>query len=414
MRSHRRSFRKSARWMAFVAAAAMLAPAWTTSASATDAPVLWAGDIQSPAGGPAPGVTVIAYARPPVERLEQGAPLVEVVRTVTDDAGHYTLRAAPTPAIQDNADEAGWITVMVFALSAQGMALSVDSIAWQPASDRSSAQTLAGAGRWVTDPAVREAPRTGRFSAAAAPDDATGLERPKVMALSAEGSQPASTDDTRFRAMAEGHSPEPGWCVADGSADRGVHRVAIGELHLNRDWGGLFEYTNTRTSSFTAGVSHDAKHWKAGGSVSTSKHTTFGQEQTIGSEGRERFWTYQADMVFKQFRWICNPGMPNVYTSYTLEPTEWTGGLWQEPVGGPAPCNGQYRHNVPSMTRAFRQKGQGVALEQSFSVVGFSGSTRAAFSDAVRNEWHNRVDRNRTLCGATGKLTGTTRVTSLA
>jgi hypothetical protein len=400
--------------MALVAASGILAPAWITPASATDTPVLWAGDIQSPAGGPAPGVTVIAYARPPVERLEQGAPLVEIVRTVTNDAGHYTLRAAPTPAMQDNADEAGWITVMVFALSAQGMALSVDSIAWQPASDRSSAQTLAGAGHWVTDPAVREAPQSGRFSATAAPDESTSHERPRVMALSAEGAEPASKDDTRSRAMSEGHSPEPGWCVANGSADRGVHRVAIGELHLNRDWGGLFEYTNTRTSSFTAGVSRDAKYWKAGGSVTTSKHTTFGQEQPIGTEGRERFWTYQADMVFKQFRWICNPGMPNAYTSYTLEPTKWTGSLWQEPIGRPAPCDGRFRHNVPSGGRAFRQKGQSVTLDGAFSVVGFSGAATSGFSDAVRNEWANALPHNRSLCGANGHLTDNTRVTSLA
>jgi hypothetical protein len=42
--------------------------------------------------------------------------------------------------------------------------------------------------------------------------------------------------------------------------DAGIHPVAVGELHLNAHWGGLFEYTNTRTTSFQAGVSHDGKH----------------------------------------------------------------------------------------------------------------------------------------------------------
>lgn len=416
MRSRRRSVGGTLRCVAVAAVGAFLAPAFTVPVSAGEPPVLWAGDVQTPSGGPAEGIEVIAYARPPVERLERGAPLVEVVRTVTDSAGHYTLRAAPTPEVADSTDEAGWLTVMVVALSADGMALSMDSIAWQPAGDAGTAQTLAGAGRWVTDPAAREStPRRGRYSAATATaegsNDRTAAERPKVMTLSAEGAQ---ASESTFRAMSEGHSPEGGWCAPDGSTDKGVSRVAIGELHLNRDWGGLFEYTNTRTSSFTVGVSHDGRRWKGGSSVTTSKHSSFGQEQSIASQATDRFWTYRADMRFKQFRWICRPGLPTVYTAYTLEPTQWTGGLWQETIGQPAGCDGKFLHNVPATTRAYRQKGQSVSLDGAFSVAGFTGSATSGFSDAVRNEWINNVGRNRTLCGARDHLTGNTRVTSLA
>ncbi|MGH9035151.1 MAG: hypothetical protein ACRD0O_05250, partial [Acidimicrobiia bacterium] len=196
-------------------------------------PLLWAGEIRNAAGQPSPA-ELVAYVRPPASRLTEGDTLVPLARATADPSGHFALRAAPNDAVRSYADPAGWVTVMVAAFSDDGgMTLAVDSVAWKPAG-----RTLSGddaAGHWVSSPAELFAP-AGYSAAVASPES----ERPGVLVLSASA---------RRRPMERRPvGPDPGWCVGPHkTTEVGDHWVPVGELHMNKDWGGLFEYTNTKT-----------------------------------------------------------------------------------------------------------------------------------------------------------------------
>ena len=60
-----------------------------------------------------------------------------------------------------------------------------------------------------------------------------------------------------------------------------------------------------------------------------------------------------------------------------------------------------------------RRASESTTLEQAISVIGFVGSTTTTVREGVVYGWHNHVDRERLLCGATDYLAGNTRVRSL-
>ena len=371
-------------------AGGLMSVASPASASGPD-PLLWSGTVRTPSGVAA-DAKVVAYARPPAKLLAVGGPpLVPLAQTTTDRAGHFALRAVPVPAMTALADDGGWISVMVAAITPAGIVLAVDSVAWDAATRR-----------WVTDPAQRFG--SGRQAPSG---DAPATERPAELVI------PTATAPTAIRAS-EGHSPDPGWCVGPlKSEDMGTSPVGVGEMHLNRSWGGYFNYSNTKTTSFQIGVSQDGAHWSVGGSSTMSHQSSAGQDVTFAPDTREHLYNWKAIMVFKRFTWRC--GMPgNWKNMQTLEPVDWTGFMDRPEGGVPPPCNPKYRGGVPGGQRFYRDKGSSQTLDGAISLLGFSGSTTATTSEAVQNRWDNSLSYRRDLCGSRNWLNDNTRIYSFA
>ncbi len=190
-------------------------------------PILWTGVVHRPAGLAAADTPVVAYARPPAVRLEEGDRLVAVAHDTTDGSGHFTLRASPGGHIGALADESGWVTFMVTAVSPAGMTMAVDSLAWKPDGDY-TARDLTAHGRWVTRPEDLFSPRA-RYSSQSVDDRRPMTEHPNVLTLTPGGRV--------FRAKAT--APDPS-CGLYESKDAGVHPVAVGEMFLHPRWGGDF------------------------------------------------------------------------------------------------------------------------------------------------------------------------------
>jgi len=348
-------------------------------------PVLWEGKILDPAGQPA-AAEVVALLRPPPEALVPGVPLVPLARTTTDNAGGFSLRSLPTPALTAMTGESGWLTVMLAAFTHDGMSMAVDSVAWH-------------GGRWITDPA--------ELASGAASDVTSTNQRPKVLTTVALRTPSGEDRD-------QGHAPKGvGSCWMTSAKGAGDHYVAVGELHLDRDWGGMFEYSQSRYSSFQIGVSHEGSGWSVGGSVSMAKNTKFEVPHDLPSEARERFWTWKAHMDFKRFGWGCNKGYPEVHHAATLEPVEWRGGLPPTEGGDLPTCNPEHKATFGPGAKPKRQVGSSVTLTGAITVPGFTGSMTSAFSESVVNQWINPTKRNRQLCGESDDLTKDTRVLSL-
>jgi hypothetical protein len=291
------------------------------------APVLWDGVLRAPDGEPAVG-DVVAYVRPPADRLQPGDQLTEVAQVRTDRSGRFVIRAVPSPTIRAAQDPSGWVNVMVFAFGQQGTALAVDSVAWRPDPGVHAQSADTSRGRWITSPSDLFAP-PGRFHAAEAPPTPE-TERPTNLVL--EGPPPAAV----HAMSAPGRSPTGRTCGLVRSRDMGIHPVAVGELHLRDTWGGLFEYTNTKSTSFQVGVSYGGRGWQVGGSDSMTATSTMAQEQTIPPAERDdaQLTTYRAELLFKQFDWRCN-SPTNMYRwedISTLQPVSWpNGGMRSRP-----------------------------------------------------------------------------------
>jgi hypothetical protein len=385
--------------LAALAALAVALAAVSPATATPSAPLLWAGEIRNAAGQPS-AAELVAYVRPPASRLSQGDALVPLARAKADSSGRFALRAAPNDAVRSYADPAGWVTVMVAAFSDDGgMTLAVDSVAWKPAG-----RTLSGddaAGRWVTSPAELFA-GPGYAATGSTPDQG---ERPDVLVL--------STGDRRRPMESRPVGPDPGWCVGPHrTTDAGDSWVSVGELHMNNYWGGLFEYTNTKSTSFQIGASIDGGRWSTAGSVSMDDSSSFSQETTIGSAGHERLHTYKALMKFKRFTWRCARG--EWHDAETIEPVDWTGDM-DVPVGGsPPPCNSKFIINAMPTSETKRRGGSGTTLSGAISVGPFSGSVTSSTSEVVRQEWHNPLPHGRKLCGSTNYPKERTRVYSFA
>lgn len=373
--------RLSSFFAAFVAAAGLIAVAPATQADVL--PVLWEGDVRTSAGQPTPA-EVVAFIRPPALELVPGAPLVPLARTTTDATGHFTLRSLPSEAFRLAQDDAGWVTIMVAAFSADRVTMAVDSIAWN-----------ADAVRWITHPAELVEPSN---------PVTTATERPTVLVV------PAAAP------TAQGDPPRGfGSCWLKGSRDEGVHPVEVGELHLHMQWGGKFKYTNTRTSSFQVGVAEKGHGWEVGGSVSWSRERGLTHEKhPIPARDNIQMFSYDADMIFKRFDWGCNKGYPDVSEVSTLEPVDWTGGMHQR-VGGPQPpCgNERYHSSVDPRTVVTRDEGSSMTLDGAISVLGFRGSMTSAISRSVVYTFDNTVWWERNLCGSSNYIVNETRVASL-
>ncbi|HKN39464.1 MAG TPA: hypothetical protein VJ456_10180 [Acidimicrobiia bacterium] len=375
---------------ACIVASGLMAVASPASATAED-PLLWSGTVRT-LTGVAAGANVVAYARPPARLLGVDGPaLVPLGHATTDAKGRFALRTVPTAAMTALADDAGWISVMVAAVTPEGVALAVDSVAWD-----------ATGRRWVSDPAERFG---GERHAASG--EAPSSERPAELII------PTVAAPTTIRA-AEGHSPDPGWCVGPlKSEDAGRSGVGVGEMHLNRNWGGYYNYTNTKTTSFQIGVSQDGAHWSVGGSSTMSHQSASGQEVTFAPDPREHLYTWKAIMIFKRFSWRC--GMPgNWKEMQTLEPVDWTGFMDRPEGGAPPACDPQYRGPIPGLQKFNRSSGSSQTLDGAISLLGFSGSTTATTSESVQYQWYNAVPRPRDLCGSRQFLTRNTRIYSFA
>jgi hypothetical protein len=372
-------------------------------------PVLWQGQVRTPAGNPGSGATVIAYARPPGVNLESGTSLAEVARTTADSSGQFTLRAAPSTTMQAAADAAGWVSVMVSAISPEGMAMAVDSVTWAPHPGYSAASADAPRGRWLTTPSEREAAsQGGQFRAtAAAPTAEVAKERPSVLRLS-KGIQ--DLDTPRF--AARGSSATSG-CGLYKKEDAGVRPTGIGELFLQAGWGGTFAYTNTRTTSFQIGLSDDGKAWGVGGSTTVSRQVQGRSHGEMAARSEFQRYAYSADMIFKRFTWTCGQDA-YFYSEQTVEPVDWTLGMHQDNVSLYPGCNPRFQTSVPAGHALDRDGGSSVTLQGAINVIGFTGAVTSTVSSNVGYSWQNTTPYERYVCGESDYLSHDTRAVTLA
>ncbi|MGH9000744.1 MAG: hypothetical protein ACRDY7_15300 [Acidimicrobiia bacterium] len=381
-------------------------------AAAPPAPVLWEGVVHGDDGQPAEA-EVVAYARPAGADLGTGNALVEIARTQTDGSGRYRLRSGHVDALRAVEDEDGWANVMVVAFGGDGdMSLAVDSVAWQPTGGSDGLRAASAAedrGRWVTTPAERElAPgRTRAFRAAAdqgEPPEAVAVERPAVMTLSPSG---------EMRVSAQGATVAPRIPMCAGpqkTKNMGVHPVDVGELHLNRDWTGKFEYRSTSSTSFQVGVHQDGKGWSVGGSTSSVADNW---SRTGNEHLTENMYRYAAEMIFERYAWRCEIASRWQWV-YTLEPARWIGGLPRTDGGTSPPCNPRYKSTVPPSGHHERVTGSSTTLSKAISVAGFTGSTTTTTGRSVYQYWKSQRNEQRYLCGSTRIITENTRVHSPA
>jgi hypothetical protein len=390
--------------VSLLAAMSGLVVGWPVAQAADAAPALWEGEIRTADGQPAHGAEVVAYARPPATQLQPGARLAPVARTTTDPSGHFTLRAEPTGVMRTVADEAGWATIMVTAHSREGMTLAIDSVAWKPEAGYSARSVGVAPGRWVTSPADLFATDRGYRTASAADEDpgaASEEERPSVLVLSPRGR------DRNFSAKGVTDG-----CGLSDSKDLGVKPVAVGELFLERAWGGTFNYTNTKTTSFQIGVSESGKDWRVGGSVSMTKQSTVQSLGKVNAAGGLQRLRWRADMIYKRFQWFCGDDTYN-YFMYTLEPTEWTGGMRQEDPFAMASCNRKFLSPVPPNRALRRDNGSSITLGGAIDVAGFNGSMTSTISASVTYIWDNEAGHQRDVCGSTNYVSKNTRALTL-
>ena len=382
------------------------------SADETAPPVLWAGEVRTQDGAVVDGAEVVAYARPPAALIKPGQELLEVARTTTDGSGHFVLRAWPDTAMSV-ADQAGWTTVMLTAFTSDGMSLAVDSVSFEPPTEFSAKSAVTPArrsGRWVTSPADRfSAPDSLRAMSAEEEAATNGAERPAVLVLDPAG----KPEPGRFSAMGSVPKARRG-CWKVGEKDLGVRPVKVGELHLNRHWGGNFTYTSTKTSSFQIGVSRSGDNWKLGGSVSLGDEISNEDGgPDFPARDSDTVYLWDAQMVFKHLSWGCG-GEMNYYFIDTVEPVLWTGGMWQYQGSAEPPCNERFRTPVGPKRHHIRKKGSSVTYNAGIGVAGFTGDVTSAVSQTVIYKWENTVDAHRFLCGSSAYVTEHTRVASLA
>ncbi|HEV3363543.1 MAG TPA: hypothetical protein VG795_05270, partial [Acidimicrobiia bacterium] len=127
----------------------------------------------------------------------------------------------------------------------------------------------------------------------------------------------------------------------------------------------------------------------------------------------DEIYMWDAQMVFKQLSWGCG-GEMNHYFIDTVEPVQWTGGMWQYAGTTEPPCNPNFRAAVGPKRHYIRKEGSSITFQAGIGVAGFSGDVTSAVSRTVTYKWDNTVDAHRFLCGSSAHLTRNTRVTSLA
>lgn len=375
------------RWLLVVATFGLLTVATPVALAADDAPVLWTGSIHSPSGGGAPA-DVTAYLQPPAEMEvgDQGTHLAPIASTTADPNGLFMLRAAYDDQIRAAEDRAGWISVLVVAMSADGMSMATDSVRFDHVHHR-----------WSTHPA--EAEPEGAMSAQATGPGAGTPDRPTVMTLHQSPAEP------RFHAMA---AKQRICYMKKDTREVGVTQVTVGELDLAQNWGGQFNYVDTKTSTFGIGFRYEGEGgWSAGGSSSFSREGGSESINPVAAEGYPRHNFYRADMMFSTFRMDCGGR-----TAYSLKPTMWTGGMRLE-MASAALCDHRYLTPVIGGSTFARQDGSSQTFSGAFSIAGFGGGATSVNSKSVRHAWSNGAPQTRNLCGVSDRITGDTRVVSL-
>ena len=361
----------------------------TPALAAEDAPVLWTGTIQSASGGGAPA-DVTAYLQPTADMTwgDQAVELTPVASTTADANGRFLLRARYDDRFRAAEDRTGWISVLVVAMTADGMSMATDSIRYDAVHER-----------WSTLPA--EAEPAGAIEAQGVGRDAPSTDRPAVMQLHPS---PAPAEP-RFQAMA---AKQRICYQKNDTREVGVTQVTVGELDLDHNWGGQFNYVDTNTSTVEVGFRYETEGvWSAGGSTSFSKEGGSESINPVDPAGSYRHHYYRADMVFSTFKMNCGGR-----TAYELKPTMWTGGMRLAPAPTMA-CQTKYKTPVTPNGSFVRQDGSSQTFSGSFSIVGFGGGATSVNSKSVRHEWKNASPHTRDLCGVSNRLTKDTRVVSL-
>lgn len=395
-------------WCSVVALALTFGISPVARADAPAAPVLWDSVLRSPDGQPTSG-EVVAYVRPPAAELQPGDQLVEIARVQTDDSGWFVVRAFPSPAFRAAQDPSGWVTVMLFAFSKDRVVLATDAVAWRPDPGfKAQSADSPAKGRWITSPTDLIAP-ADRFRAAEAPST-PDTERPESLTLDGKG-------ERAIQPLGAGAKPAHTNCGLMKSKDMGIHDVAVGELDLGDAWGGFFEYTNTKSTSFQTGVSYSGRGWQVGGSDSMTATSSLGQGKTITPALREepQLTTYKAELKFKRFEWRCTRNGYSWEDIATLQPVSWPNGGMRERVGGLGPtCGNDKRYFgtvVPGGTLT-RRNGSSITLDGAFSVVGFTAGVTSTVASGVGYQWKNDHPLHRAVCGSTDTLNRNTRVTT--
>ena len=356
------------RFAAFVLVAGTLV---AVPAGAGVGPVLWSGQVRDTGGAPS-AAEVIAYLRPAPDQLEPGDVLTPIARTTTDTFGRFTLRTPPTDSMLAVADP--WITVMVVAYAAGGMSLAVDSVAWR-------------SGRWITRPGELD---LGGIDLPGFPAE----ERPPVLVI-----QPPAART----AVPVAKPPPAGLCAMDKKKDLDPQYVRIGDLHLFTRWGGRFNYSDTKSTSFEVGWRPSGKNWSVAGTTSGSHSTGAEQGGDLPPEDSPNTWTYEVQTLFKLYTWRCK-GHDQEHTDSwgdveTVEATGWAGGV-KRYGGGPEPgCNRKFESAVPGGQHFTRTKGASSTYGGAISILGFSGSVTSAASNSVTWSWHNSIGIERNICG---------------
>jgi|GEM_PF-3053557 len=366
------------------------------------APTLWAGSLVG-ADGRQTQAEVVAYARPAGLGLDEGsAPLREIARTRTDSAGRYVLRTLHTEALRSAEDQDGWTNVMVAAFGDDGsFNLAFDSLSWVPAGGFSAAGADGPRGerngRWVTTPAARLAAEAGELRALST--DTTedpaevAKERPTTMVLSGHGEPRFTAQGVPWRKPADRN------CMALlESKDLDVQYTKIGEVHAERDWGGYFVYTTTRSSSFQVGVRQAGQAWSVGGSTSSMENS----RSTSTSDPNlppGHMYHFAADMKYGWYKWRCYGNGDRWYDAESVQPYTWKGGLHQTEGGDEPRCDPAHMSPVLPNGRHVREEKQSTTYEGGVSVAGFTGSVTTTVAQGVQTEWHNLVPRERQLCG---------------
>jgi hypothetical protein len=182
-------------------------------------------------------------------------------------------------------------------------------------------------------------------------------------------------------------------------------------MHLEQGWSGKFSYATTSSSSFQVGVRQEGQGWSLGGSTSSLKES----ESRTGTDrglAENHMYTFAGDIDYVRTTWKCNRA-DSWHWVEMVEPSSWRGGIRQNDLGSPPPCDPKKKSPVPPLGYHDRGLKESTTLEGAVSVIGFSGSVTTAVAKGVVYHWDNNVNRERYLCGSNGFITQNTRIASL-
>jgi hypothetical protein len=158
-------------------------------------------------------------------------------------------------------------------------------------------------------------------------------------------------------------------------------------------------------------VHQQGKGWSVAGSTSSVK--SLSSETGNGFLAGNDLYTYAAETRFQRFSWRCEIAGRWQWV-YTLEPTEWVGGLPRNEGGRAPQCNGKFKATIPPNGHHRRMSGSSTTLDGAIQVAGFTGSATTTTSEGISQYWKNERNEQRYLCGSTNDIVKNTRVYSPA